>query len=299
MTQPFRHRFNAMTTHCEVQCYGLAPDRAHRLVQAMMARVEGLVLKYNFHAPDSWLNRVINGREQAQVEVDEECATVLAIVRRHSAQTLGTFDITVGTLAAARKQARTLAEAHALQQALTPYTGLERWDLHDRTLRFDNPHTRFDLGGVIKEYAVDLCLAMARDAGADAALVNFGGDLHCFGLKPDGSRFVAAVQDPTQPDRMLFALDLENQALTTSGHYARRRVLSDGELSHVIARCGENAPEQAWQSATVVSHSALVSGIYSTSLLLNPSTPLPAEVFAVAVDTQRRIHQLSGPTFTP
>ena len=288
-----------MTTQCEVQCYGLPRPRAETLAQTIVARVDALVQKFNFHAADSWLNRTINQRRDHQqggnrVQLDAETAAILQTVRTHSAQLKGVFDITVGTFAARLKQATTLAEATAIRQEYAPFTGLERWQLEDDTLLFDNPHTRFDLGGVIKEFAVDQCLELARQAGASAALVNFGGDLNTFGTKPGGERFVAAVQDPLDAGRMLFALDLENQALTTSGHYARKRQLADGELSHVHATAA-STPSAAWLSATVVSRSTLVSGIYSTSLLLNPALDLPERVFAVTVDAQRRIHQLPRP----
>ena len=49
-----------MTTQCEVQCYGLPRPRAETLAQTIVARVDALVQKFNFHAADSWLNRTIN-----------------------------------------------------------------------------------------------------------------------------------------------------------------------------------------------------------------------------------------------
>jgi thiamine biosynthesis lipoprotein len=122
-----------------------------------------------------------------------------------------------------------------------------------------------------------------------AGLVNYGGDLMTWGVKPNQQRFVAAIPHPLEPQKMLFGLDLHNQALTTSGHYARQRALKDGVLSHVIPSM---PVAQSWLSASVVSTSALVSGIYSTALLLNDNINLPNECFAVVVDATGRIHTL-------
>jgi len=302
MTAPFHHTFTAMTTTCELQFYGLSSPWAAALSRDIERRVAQLVKKYNFHDSHSWLSRVINARRENRVAIDAECARILGIVRHHAECVNGVFDIAMGTCALPLKQAKTLAQAEAIERECAPYIGLAHWQLDGDTLLFDNPHTRFDLGGVIKEFAVDDCLAMAKDAGITAGIVNFGGDLNTFGIKPNGERFVAAVQDPTQPTRMLFAMDLENQALATSGHYARKRQLQDGELSHVLHSKKNDKPQQdddstatkqRWLSASVISNSTLISGIYSTSLLLAPQLALPADVLAITVDSARRIHQLT------
>lgn len=289
---PFAHAFYAMTTRCEVQLYGLPLGHARRIAKVIESRVKALETRYNFHAPTSWLNRVVNERQRDEVKLDPECARVLAIVREHAQRTQGAFDITVGTYKQALKGVTSLSEAQAVRERLQAYTGLSRWALSGHMLAFDNPHTRLDLGGVIKEYAVDVAAQEARRLGAPSGLINFGGDLYAFGCKPDGKRFVSAVLNPLDPARFLFALDLQDQALTTSAHYARHRTLSDGgRLSHVV---NADASEQAWISATVVSGSALVSGIYSTSLLVRHDIDLPANAVAVVVDRQGQMHSLQA-----
>jgi len=291
---PQRFSFSAMTTQCEISCYGLSSPAFKQLTQLVVARVNVLIKKYNFHSPDSWLSQAVNGRTSDRVLIDDECAQVLTTVRYHSQRAGGVFDITAGTLTHARKSSLSVSEAQRTQADLAAFIGADRWSLEDHHICFDNPHTRLDLGGVIKEYAVDISLALCKQAGASAALVNFGGDINCFGIKPDGERFIAAVQDPLNPSSMLFGLDLHNQALATSGHYARQRQLPDGTLSHIVSTDHNEPanPSKQWISATVVSHSTLISGIYSTSLLIKPDTSLDSEMFAFAIDTHKQIHQL-------
>ncbi|OGB28980.1 MAG: hypothetical protein A3F78_00510 [Burkholderiales bacterium RIFCSPLOWO2_12_FULL_61_40] len=281
-----------MTTHCELLFYGVDAALGAKVSQAVVERVDALALRYNFHAPDSWLNQTINRRAQQDIVLDAQCAAILATVRHHAERTGGVFDITVGTYAQALKPVGTLGQADAVRKRLQPYTGLAAWSLDGTRLRLHNPHVRLDLGGVIKEYAVDEAARIARDAGVQSGLVNFGGDLVAFGRKPDGQRFVAAIPNPAQPTQLLFGLDLENQALTTSAHYARGRKLKGGTLSHVVAPDPERAE---WVSASVVSASALLSGMYSTALLIDKNTVLPAHTHAVVVDRAGRIHQLSAP----
>jgi FAD:protein FMN transferase len=296
----FRYDFNAMTTRCELQFFGVTPAFGEELACAIENRVAELVRRFNFHTPDSWLNRCVNNRRSNRVELDRETAEILACVREHSVLAEGAFDISVGTLAMRLRQARTPKEVAEIRRQLLPYVGLDRWWLEAHTLCFDNFHTRFDLGGVIKEYAVDVSAHMARAAGVSSALLNYGGDLYAIGRKSEGQRFVVSIVNPLMPETMLFGLDLEDQALTTSAHYARNRLLKPEkqqpakQLSHIV---GATADTSRWISATVVSASVLVSGIYSTALLLKDSVPMPPNVTAVAVDDQGQIRIVTGARF--
>jgi FAD:protein FMN transferase len=294
----FTYAFPAMTTRCELTLFGVSPAAGRDLGRQVEAHVAMQVALFNFHAPSSWLSREVNARRSDRVPLPPDLRNVLALVRSHAIRTHGAFDITVGTWADALKMARSPQEVAEVRRRMAPFVGVSHWWIDGDTLCFDNPLTRLDLGGVIKEHAVDAAAGMAREAGVSAGLVNFGGDVFAFGRKPDGSRFVAAVPNPLSPNQMLFGLDLEDQALTTSGHYARRRVLPGperAELSHVLS----TTEGGRWLSASVVSGSALISGIYSTALLVCNEVDLPAGATAVTVDREGRIHTSSGPKTAP
>lgn len=296
--------FEAMTTRCELRLYGLGDAAALELAERIRVAVAQLVARYNFHDPASWLNREVNGRRRNVVELDEQTLAILAEVRQHAQRSGGAFDITIGTLAAQLARAEDADAVKAVYRRLGPYLGLQRWRLEGQRLHFDNPYTRVDLGGVIKEYAVDLSACMAHEAGVAGALINYGGDLRAIGRKPDGRRFVAAVPDPRRPQAMLFALDLQDQALTTSAHYARHRLIRARPgaarglpLSHV--RSPQAAVQGArWVSASVLSTSTLISGIYSTALLSRDELVLPDGATAVLVDAEGRIATLGGAAAT-
>ncbi len=302
----FRHEFVAMTTKCELQFHGAAHALANTTAQQIESRVMALERRYNFHSLSSWLTTHVNNRRRDSVPIDAECAAVLRIVRHHAELTQGAFDITVGTMAGQLRRARTAIEAAAIRRRLAAYSGLDRWELRtegDLTLlHFDNAYTRIDLGGVIKEHAVDVAACMAQKAGITSGLVNFGGDVFAFGRRSNQARFVASVPHPLHPENMLFALDLEDQALATSAHYARRRFLRGSsaaaaavQLSHVDhTRNASSGGQTRWISASVVSRTALVSGIYSTALLVNSQLTLPRDVLAVVVDADGQPQTLGG-----
>ncbi|WP_293932724.1 FAD:protein FMN transferase [Iodobacter sp.] len=283
-----KHRFAAMTTECELMFYDASESQAKQLANAIEARIAELVQRYNFHSDDSLLNNTINNREKQSILLDQESLAILQLVRQHSAS--GAFDITVGSYSKAMRLAQSRSEADAIRHEASSYVGITAWQIDGNTLQFNHPQTQFDLGGVIKEFAVDEAASLVRAAGLHSALINFGGDMAAIGKKPDGSRFIAAIPNPLASEQLLFGMDLENQALTTSAHYARRNQWSDGDVSHVV----NAASDAAYISASVVSASALLSGIYSTSLLVDSHTRLPAGAHAVVVDRQGQLHSLTG-----
>ncbi|MCV6587611.1 MAG: FAD:protein FMN transferase [Marinobacterium sp.] len=279
--------FQAMTVHCELQLVMDGEQDARQLADRIIKNTLRLQQKYNFHADNSWLNRTINQRTQQVIELDDETAAVLAQVRQLSTRLEGQFDITVGTLKPCFRQ-RSQQEALKLRKRLLKFMGPQQWQLDGNRLEFANPQCRFDLGGVIKEHAVDQAVVIARETGLKGALINFGGDLYVHGTRSHGDPFRVAVKNPQNPREMLFALELQNQALTTSGHYERHQSMGKQKVSHIL---GRREVDPRLLSVTVVSPSVLTSGLYSTALTLQPDLPLDDDTHAVMVDNRLQLHQ--------
>jgi len=282
INQAYVHRFMAMTVPCELT---LIASYAAQLALDIEANTRRLEAKFNFYADTSMLTKAINQRSGKRVVIDTETRDILAKVREYSITTQGIFDITVGTVKTLLQNSAKTREQ--IYQDAEPYMGLTAWDIEDNILIMHFPLTKLDLGGVIKEVAVDQALAIAEQASS-GALINFGGDIRASGSKVDGSDFVVAVVNPRQQTQALFALPLRNQALTTSAHYARRQQFSDQDSSHILAL---QDTHQQVISVTVVADSALQAGIMSTALTINPRLTVPEEIGFALVDEQLNVHQ--------
>ena len=289
----YSHQFNCMTTPCEVQLYAAdakAADKVARLIESNTRRLEK---KYNFFSDDSLIAK-INNREQAIVKIDKETHHVLSLVQTLSATTQGSFDITVGTLKQCTKQT-TVAKIEACRARLKPFIGADKWRLTENSLHFSNEFVKLDLGGVIKEFAVDQAGEIAKNENM-AALINFGGDIYVNGNKPDGSPFNVAIKNPKNPQENIAILQLSNQGLTTSAHYERSTLVEGESYSHIINASSSNTNDKASNtsailSATVISHSVLMSGIYSTSLMVNANLVIEGDINVVMIDEELRLHQ--------
>lgn len=274
-----------MTTPCEVVLYANNKEAAAKVAADIEANTFRLEKKYNFFSNDSLIS-AINTRDNNRVEIDNETRDVLTTVRQLSEQTENIFDITAGTL----KQCRSLDSIDAVeacQKKLRPYMGIGNWSIEGNDLVFRNPHVQIDLGGVIKEYAVDQGGDIAHQAGL-SALINFGGDIYVNGMKPNGKPFGVAIKNPKNPRQQLAVIQLQNQGLTTSAHYERSTQVEGKNYSHII---GEEQGVLNILSATVISDSVLKSGVYSTSLMLNPGLSVSSDLGLILIDEQLRLHQ--------
>lgn len=283
----FSYTFVSMTTPCTVQIYDGTEENAQQCFKAVQEHTLSLEAKYNFYNDESYLNRVINNRKNNTVRLDEQTYAVLQTVRDLSIKTQGLFDITMGTLKQCY-QKQSLKEVNQCLDSLTTTTGIDSWELDNGTLIFKHNETRIDLGGVIKEFAVDEGARIVREHAIKGAIVNYGGDMHAIGQKPSGEKFAVAIKNPKDPQKHLVTITLRNQALATSASYERVTKIEGKEFSHILS---PSQQEKNIISATIISDSTLKSGIYSTSFMINTDIEIPDELKVVLIDNDLRLHQ--------
>ncbi len=283
----FTHQFHCMTTPCELILYSDNAQTAKSVTQDIEANTRRLENKYNFFDSNSFLSS-LNNRSQSRIAIDAETHSILTQVRELSEKTKQHFDITTGTL----KKSTTLKsvkEVEAYRTRLAPFMGPETWHLEEDAVVFSNKQVKLDLGGVIKEYAVDQAGIIAKNNNI-AALINFGGDIYVNGQKPDNSNFTVALKNPKQPQQHIAVIQLCNQGLTTSAHYERSTQVEGRSYSHIIGK-QETSNTAKIISATVISDSVMGSGIYSTALMIEPTLAVDKNISVVLIDDQLRLHQ--------
>lgn len=266
--------FEAMTTPCEVVIFSSDKEEATKIAKEILITTKALEKKYNYFDETSVVSR-INSRELQLIDIQTK--DLLQRAKSFYTQTNGLFDITVATLKPMFKL-NTLDEVQLYKEHYTPYVGCDHFGIKKGKIIFDNPFTKIDLGGLVKEYAVDKAVEILKKRKIKSALVNFGGDLYALGKKPDGEAFKIGIKNPINPSENLAYVDLCNEALTTSADYERNYRIEEQQFSHIISK-----QDQAKKllSATVVSHSALISGVFSTALMIDSSLRVPYQTILI------------------
>ena len=290
--QLFEYTFQAMSTLCSIKLYTPSEKKAETCFLEIKKNTLLLEQKYNFYNKNSYLNQKINQRRGNKVVIDRQTHDVLKQVHELSLVTQGVFDISVGTLKSCY-QLDTLEKVEACLEKKQAYTGLNSWYLEDRNLRFKDKRTLLDLGGVIKEYAVDEAVKIAKKHNITAALINYGGDIFAYGTKDNAEPFSIGIKDPKNPHENIAIVPLSNQALTTSANYERNHKIEGKEFSHIINNSLRKRSKNQIKiiSSTIISDSVLRSGVYSTVFMLDMDIDIPKEMGVILVDEAFKLHQ--------
>lgn len=192
----------------------LRDDSAARAEQAMASAFEEVALVdrlMSAHQAGSDLHRLAGARAGELIELHPHTARVLALARHWQRQSAGAFDPLRAGVELARRGLRP-ALAPALGQTMGSWQGTV-WAT-PQTLRVDGA-LPLDLGGIAKGYAVDIALAVLRQQGVPAALVNAGGDLRAYGTAPWPIE-LRLPEAPTRTRRQPGLRALHNAALASS-----------------------------------------------------------------------------------
>ncbi|SFV61839.1 Thiamin biosynthesis lipoprotein ApbE [hydrothermal vent metagenome] len=257
-----------MTTPCEVHLYAHSQEKARKVAMHILDTAKKLEKKYNFYDENSYLSAL---NQRTLLKLDYQSEEILKKAKYFYKQTKGIFDVTVGTLKQSMS-CTSIEEIEAKRDILRPYVGSEHFSIEKSTLTFSNPHTLIDLGGFVKEYAVDMAVKIIKKAKIETALVNFGGDIYALGAKPDGSWFKIGVKNPLAPKSYIQDVYLSNQAFTTSASYARNQKIEGKVYSHIMHT---KTMQSEVLSASVLSPSVVESGVYSTALMVDNTLDIP------------------------
>jgi len=167
-----------------------------------------------------------------------------------------------------------LPSAHAQRDSVIvdSLMALVRWARPETTPAGTRIAHPINVNAFAQGHSVDLVLDSLRARGATAAFVEIGGEVRCFGLKPNGNVFKVGIEKPlTSGDRSVqLTVELEDRALATSGNYRKFQVDSatGQRYGHSLdPRTGWPAPTDVL-SATLIGPSCAEADAYATMAMV-------------------------------
>ncbi len=117
--------------------------------------------------------------------------------------------------------------------------------------------------GCASKYAV----SALRSAGVESAILSLGGNVQTLGVKPDGSNWNIAIQDPVNTEGYAGILSLGECAVVTSGGYQRYFYSEDNvRYSHIIDPSTGVPVDNGILSATIVASDGVLADALSTAM---------------------------------
>jgi thiamine biosynthesis lipoprotein len=203
------------------------------------------------------------------VAIGDELYGVIRAAHDLSRASNGAFDVTIGALWGAwdfewrRPKVPTPAELRP-RVAVIDYRKLELDDAK-KTARLAEEGMKISLGGIAKGYIVDRASKVLRGRGFSNHLVVAGGDLYAAGRKGD-RRWRIGVRHPGEK-RIYGTIELENEAMATSGNYERFFIKGGVRYHHILdPKTGQ--PARGLASVTTVAPTCLLADGYSTALFV-------------------------------
>ncbi len=263
----YRVAFSSMGSPCELLIEGEDELFARQVAAHALHEAQRIDQKFSRYRGDSVVH-AINTSGGRPLHVDAETMRLLEYGAALWKMSDGRFDVTSGALRYAWNFDEGPVNADPARiPALMQRIGWQRvtWEPPMLTLPAG---MEIDLGGIGKEYAVDLVADWIAVRSDTPVLVNFGGDLRCSGRPPRAGAWKVGIESLNQAGEAVRRIELQSGALATSGDAKRHIEIGGVRYGHIFdARTGwptRGAP----RSVTVAAETCSQAGSYSTLAML-------------------------------
>ncbi len=149
------------------------------------------------------------------------------------------------------------------------YTDITRLQLDETrsAVYLQDEHMSLDVGSVAKGFATHRLCEKLRKMGVTSAILSIGGNVETIGLRGDGKPWRVGIQNPdiSSPQSYLHVMELQDQALVTSGVYQRFYEV-DGVRYHHIIHPDLLVPWNEYLSVTILCRDGGLADALSTAV---------------------------------
>lgn len=238
-------------------------------IEAELQKVDQSLSPFNKQSVITAINNNTN------MQVNDMFRTVFQTAMKVSEETGGDFDITVSPLVNLWGFGfkNDLLPDSSKVDSLRQIIGYQKVKLVGNKIQKDDERMMLDCSSIAKGYGVDVVANYLRSKGVQNFMVEIGGEVVTQGLsdrqKPWRIGITKPVDDPTGSSQELQEiLQLENEALATSGNYRNFRVENGKKYAHTINPHTGYPVSHNLLSATVIAQNCMIADAYATSFMV-------------------------------
>lgn len=236
------------------------------VLDSIEKRISGLDDKLSVFKPDSEISRINAAAGGKPVKAGPDTKALLTAAKRYSLMSGGAFSVTTRPLTRLWREAaqRGILPSEEEIGAAKSLVNDEDIVIGDDGIALRREGQAIDLGGIAKGYAADLAADMLREAGAQEAVINFGGTVICLGPEK-----TVGIQHPRKMTGIpMGRLKVSNMAVVTSGDYERFYEIEGERHHHIIdPRTGVSSDSGLYQ-VTLTGKSAMEADALSTAIFV-------------------------------
>ena len=270
------------------------------LAFAEMKRIESMMSIYNPKSDLSLLNEFSSENVNTPIKIDPELYLVIEQSVKISELTDGAFDITVNPILELWSDVKNTKVFPTEEQVTSTLqsVGYRYLKLSDNSISFHRSGMSINLGGIAKGYAVDKAIAILESEGIQSALVDAGGDIRTYGVKPDNTGWSVALRNPRDHKDYITIIESKDTAVVTSGDYERFFDTEDGRVIHIAdPRTGYSA--KGTMGVTIIAKDAIFADALATGIFVLGKSSLDIieslpDTEALLIDENRTVYRTSG-----
>jgi len=127
---------------------------------------------------------------------------------------------------------------------------------------------QLSFGAVGKGNAAENAINAMRNVGVTSGIVSLGGNVQTLGVKPDGTNWNIAVQDPNNTSTYLGVISVGETAVVTSGTYQRFFTQNNKTYHHLINPETGHPINNTLSSVTIICEDGTMADCLSTAMFI-------------------------------
>ncbi len=264
----YHHKLKAMGCPCEILIQSKDIIVCNSIIRDTIVEINRIEYKYSRYIKGSFLS---NLNLYSKAELDDETYYLIQIADNAYNLSNGLFDITSGILRKVWSFTPNASFPNKKQiQDLIPFIGWRKVFFNKNSIILPKGF-EIDLGGIVKEYAVDKIVNDLNNKYKVPFLINLGGDLSVSDTR--GEIWKIGIDDVSEKN---IIIDLTKGSIATSGDTYRYIIQNNKKYSHILNPFTGYPIENPPKSVTVIAKNCIIAGLITTIAILQGKN---AEVF--------------------
>jgi len=187
----------------------------------------------------------------------------------------GAFDITCGPMVNAwgfgPEERKKMTQEKV--DSLKDLTGYHKVKIENGKVIKENPNMKLDMNALCDGYYCDLIAEFLRETGCDNFLIEIGGEVKALGKNEKGNIWTVGINKPVEDsvyinNEIQAKVQLENNALATSGNYRNFYIDGGKKYAHTIDPKTGYPVQHSLLSATVITSDGLTADGFATTFMV-------------------------------
>lgn len=246
-------------------------DELHK----MLLKYNNLFDIYSSHDGITCLKDINEKAGKSPVKASPEIIDMLTFGKKAYKITGGTVNICMGSVLKIwhdyREEGTRVPEMSTLKKAA------EHCDISDlvideknSTVYFADSEMSLDVGAIAKGYAAQKAKEFAQENLWSSALINLGGNIATFGIKPGGAQWTVQIENPDpRATQALTTMGVVDKSVVTSGDYQRFYEVDGKRYCHIIDP-KTLMPADNFSSVSIICEDSAIADALSTALFVLP-----------------------------